>query len=1027
MKWLGFLIFFSLLSFSTYSLSESDPYFLELKQKVASGDSVKIILELDINSSIITEKSSHKRQKILALDSNSYQTNLKLNEYKKEKTLKQNKIISDLQNINSESIKKGSTLPYLVLEVNVSTIDDLLSIPEIKSVREDMLLNTTLSYSLSQIGVDVVFAQNYSGQGQSIAVLDTGFDITHPMLAPNIIDEACYSLNLCPGGVPSLTGPGSSINCSGFLGCDHGTHVAGIIAGNNGSGFTGVAKDATLITINVFSDVGGPQVQAYSSDILSGLERVYNISGFYNISAVSMSLGGGSYTSNCDAVNPAITSAIEALRSIDIPTIVASGNDGYTNSISFPACISSAFAVGSVEDDGTVSGFSNSDDQLDFLAPGGSILSAIPGGGYATLAGTSMATPHISGAWAVMKSIDPTLTTEEIYDALASTSSYVTDSKSLVTSPLINLNIAASSVIIPNFTGGENIIDISMFENIYENVRYDPLSTGSGLYYDLYENQINYEGNGSIVISNVHPNISVENIQLNFKNIGSISNVSFLSGRNGSVDRIEGNYLHLFIPDLGPGQSTIFRYDLNVSTISPPLNFTTSYSENRILAGEGIKLYDTVSNSLDLVTYDDTCIYNISIIQQALNVNVSGSIYDFIFDNTSLLGGGSSNVVMNNKTLQWDVNALSCLNSGNSSSINYDLFTPSQIINESSYDIINSTMSFNYNSTFSNLQLNKVSSSLSLDLKFTKNLIDTINQSDGTWEIFSTIQNPYNVGVNLKQVSLWVSQRDGTGTGFTNPGLLDNDSVSSQLLLKDYYPHSILNLTTNYTNFGDEWFFNYSYIQSPIVWMNLNHDIIDNDVQIRDTTLSIGESFYYTKELYVQTGYFLRISKNITRLGDQLYEVEIFLRNIGPSQTPQDQIVVVYNFLHSDFTLESPFLFSSSPWYNSDSTNETLLDAIYNGVMFQYALVPQTSFNTSLDAYLGSFHQNNTWSVRYNISGTGEFNFDDLFILGVDPLAVGEVGGSQAIQIEGEYSKSFNYALVLIMTSLLIFSLIIFT
>lgn len=1017
MRKILFIFYFLLLSFSVFSIDSSDPYYIELKNKVdSSGGNVQVILEIETQTPIEEIGENVKFNKGLIQVSN----------FKNDLESKQKRVENKLNKINKTKIKRGKVFPYIVLEVNSSNIDEILNLDNVKNVREDLLLDTALSFSLSQIGADIIHGQNFTGEGQTIAVLDTGFDIYHPMLSGQIIDEACYSLNLCPGGVPSLTGPGSSINCSGFGGCDHGTHVAGIIAGDNGAGLTGVAPDASLITINVFSDVGQPNVQAYTSDIISGLERVYNISGSYNISAVSMSLGGGSYTTNCDSYIPQMTTAINALKSVDIATIVASGNDGYSNSIAFPACISSAYSVGSVEDDSSVSAFSNSNNLIDFLAPGGSIYSAIPGGGYATLAGTSMATPHISGAWAVLKSIDPTLTSQEIYDALSSTSTYVTDGKNSVVKPLINLNLAADSTIIPNFTGGVSLINITMFEKINENVLYNPLKTGSGFFYDSNEIQSRYIGNGTIVFTNTHPNISVENIHVNFKNTNNIYNVSYLSGRQGFVDGISGNYLYLNIPDLGPGQTTIFRYDINSSSLTPPLNFTSSYSDSRVLAGSALTITDKVSNTLNNVSYlDDNCIYNISITQDALYVNNSGSLEHFIFDNSSIGGLDSLNVVSTNKTLTWNLNSNGCLYSGNSSDINYNLITPSQILNESNYKIINSSMSFNFNSTFSNLKLNKISSSIDLDLKFSKNLISVINSTDGTWQIQNLIQNPTNVGVNLKKVSLWVSVRDGAGGGFTNPSIIDNDSVSSSQLTKTYYPHSVLNYSINYTNIGDLWNFNYSHLQSPIVWMTLDHDVIDNDIQIQDFSLGIGESFNYVKELYITTGYYLKISKNVTRLSQNLFNVKIDLENIGPSQTPKDQVVVVYNFLSNSFNLNSSFVTSISPWYTTSSTNATLLDPIYNGTMYQFALLPQLSSNTSLDAFSGSRNINNSWSLEYNVSGNGEFSYDDLFLTGVDPLHAGNVGGTKAILVESKYSNSFNFNVILMFLSI-IFTGIIF-
>ena len=102
---------------------------------------------------------------------------------------------------------------------------------------------------------------------------------------------------------------------------------------------------------------------------------------------MNLSLGGGKYSANCDSEPE--KPAIDNLRSAGIATVVASGNDGYRDSISAPACISSAVSVGSTTDSDTVSSFANLASILSLLAPGSSINSSVPGGGFAVWSGTS--------------------------------------------------------------------------------------------------------------------------------------------------------------------------------------------------------------------------------------------------------------------------------------------------------------------------------------------------------------------------------------------------------------------------------------------------------------------------------------------------------------------------------------------------------------------------------------------------------------------------------------------------------------
>src|SRR5208283_4148967 len=97
--------------------------------------------------------------------------------------------------------------------------------------------------------------------------------------------------------------------------------------------------------------------------------------GVGNIAAANLSLGSGSYTSNCDYYS--IKPAIDQLRNVGIATVVASGNGSSSNSISYPACVSTAVSVGATDDSDDVESFSNSDRYLSLLAPGYDVSSSV--------------------------------------------------------------------------------------------------------------------------------------------------------------------------------------------------------------------------------------------------------------------------------------------------------------------------------------------------------------------------------------------------------------------------------------------------------------------------------------------------------------------------------------------------------------------------------------------------------------------------------------------------------------------------
>ena len=145
--------------------------------------------------------------------------------------------------------------------------------------------------------------------------------------------------------------------------------------------------------------------------------------------AANLSLGGPSFSAPCD--DETAKTIIDIFRSpqINVATVVASGNAGYTRSISSPACISSAVSVGSTTKQDAISGFSNSADFLDLLAPGSAIESAVLGDGYGLKSGTSMAAPHVAGAWAVLKQADPTASVDDVLKALKATGVWLQDTR----------------------------------------------------------------------------------------------------------------------------------------------------------------------------------------------------------------------------------------------------------------------------------------------------------------------------------------------------------------------------------------------------------------------------------------------------------------------------------------------------------------------------------------------------------------------------------------------------------------------
>jgi subtilisin family serine protease len=382
-------------------------------------------------------------------------------------------------------VREYSSIPYLAISASPGALRALDAMRGVVvGVHEDVLLEPSLQQSVPLIRADQAALGGFDGTGTVIAILDTGVFTEHPFFRGRVVHEACFAYGAtaddgdgdCPGRVESAVGPGAARPCrfasdvAGFFTpCDHGTHVAGIAAGGydrNGRLFrTGVAPNAEIMAVQVFSNSrdNANRPIAHTSDIIAGLEHVLALSqggdGSFNVAAVNMSLASRkafSDTVDCDVADGGATKlAIDNLRAAGIATVIAAGNDAHTRQIAFPACISSAIPVAATGDGGPerpspvlnrVSTFSNVASTVSFpsllAAPGQWITSSVPnwdgisnylrtidGDGYATIAGTSMAAPHVAGTFAILKQMVPEATVEALLHRLKSTGVVISDAR----------------------------------------------------------------------------------------------------------------------------------------------------------------------------------------------------------------------------------------------------------------------------------------------------------------------------------------------------------------------------------------------------------------------------------------------------------------------------------------------------------------------------------------------------------------------------------------------------------------------
>jgi subtilisin family serine protease len=260
------------------------------------------------------------------------------------------------------------------------------------------------------------------GQGVVVAVVDSGVDITHPDLAPNIwtnfheipgngIDDDHNGYVDDVHGV-DLTNPGPVQNLSDGLG--HGTHVAGIIAAAGvGGGVIGVAPKAKIMVVKVLSGEGTGTTGAVAQGIRYAAANGARI--------INLSLGG-------EQSDPALVSAIEAAAAANVLVVAAAGNSGLDidSHPFYPAGIGAPnlLAVASTDpNNGTaISSFSNFGSlDVQVAAPGESILSTSNTGSYVEMSGTSMATPMVSGVAALMAAANPNLSAVDLRALLMQT------------------------------------------------------------------------------------------------------------------------------------------------------------------------------------------------------------------------------------------------------------------------------------------------------------------------------------------------------------------------------------------------------------------------------------------------------------------------------------------------------------------------------------------------------------------------------------------------------------------------------
>jgi subtilisin family serine protease len=370
--------------------------------------------------------------------------------------------------------------------VTPAALERIVALPEVVVVEKDAILQAHLAQGIPLLNGSTV-RNTYTGSGISIAICDTGIDSSHPRLGGGGFPNAKVIGGYDTGDNDADPRP-DSVN-----GHYHGTSCAGIAAGNTGTVedyIGGVAPDAKLYAIKISSGNGG---SASNSAMIAGWEWAVshrNDDPNNPILIISTSFGGGKFTSTCDSEAPAMTTAAANAVAAGITLFVSSGNDGYCDSMGWPACISYVNSVGAVYDgalgtygfcvnsascapkegypscdtgyiswDATasnkVTSYSNSASFLTLFAPSHDAYTTDivgPGGANSgdydpNFGGTSAACPYAAGSAAVLQQAarektGSYLTPADVKNYLVSNGDNVTDGKVAITKPRINLGQA---------------------------------------------------------------------------------------------------------------------------------------------------------------------------------------------------------------------------------------------------------------------------------------------------------------------------------------------------------------------------------------------------------------------------------------------------------------------------------------------------------------------------------------------------------------------------------------------------------
>lgn len=398
-------------------------------------------------------------------------------------------VLAPLSRSEFSVTRRFATLPGFAGTVNAAGLSRFVADAHVAYVALDGGGRGSLSESVPLTNTDNAqnFGVGYSGAGIRVAVIDSGIDTDHADLADSIVEERCWcsgpagAVGCCPAGADTQTGAGSAEDDHG-----HGTHVAGVIASNGLVASEGAAPDVDIVALKVLDSSLSFSVD---SDVLAALSWLDSQGSPGNpyVDIVNMSLETATkFSEPCDSTSAVLwATAINNLRTDGTLVISAAGNQGSGDQgasqfLPAPACVSTSFTVAASYDTNFASVFwppalggslgctdapaapddficsSNANTFTDIIAPGFQITSSWNDGLTMNRGGTSQAAPAVAGCAALLLEADPSVSLTDL-ETFLETSATSIDHPVLPMVAYPRLDCEAALVALPEAAGAAPI------------------------------------------------------------------------------------------------------------------------------------------------------------------------------------------------------------------------------------------------------------------------------------------------------------------------------------------------------------------------------------------------------------------------------------------------------------------------------------------------------------------------------------------------------------------------------------------